>query len=116
MKPGGEGRHHKQQHRLDEEEAKSDVIGSRYRADQWASFKATRNPPYRHRAADAVLPRVIIRGRNHGHSPDSHGHVPQLGSFEHMSGGEERVHVHVDEGLRPCSHLFRLRLEAVSGH
>ena len=42
----GEGPHHKQQHRLDEDEAKSRVIGSRYRADQWASCKATRTPPY----------------------------------------------------------------------
>jgi hypothetical protein len=44
--PGSEGRHHKQQRRLAKEETKSHVIGSRYRADQWASFKATRNPPY----------------------------------------------------------------------
>jgi hypothetical protein len=40
----GEGRHPKQHHRLDEEETKSLVTGSRYRADQWACFKATRNP------------------------------------------------------------------------
>jgi hypothetical protein len=43
----GEGRHHKQPHRLDEDETKSHVIGSRYRADQRASVKATRNPPHR---------------------------------------------------------------------
>jgi hypothetical protein len=39
-----EGPHHKQRHRLDEDEATSHVIGSRYRADQWASCKATHNP------------------------------------------------------------------------
>jgi hypothetical protein len=39
-----EGRHHKHQRRLDEDETKSHVIGSRYRADQWASFKVTHNP------------------------------------------------------------------------
>jgi hypothetical protein len=30
-----------------EEHTKSRVIGLRRRADQWASFKATRNPPHR---------------------------------------------------------------------
>jgi hypothetical protein len=43
-KNGGKGRHHKQQHRLDEDETKSHVIGSRCRAGQWASLKATHNP------------------------------------------------------------------------
>jgi hypothetical protein len=54
---GGEGRHHKQQHRLGEDETKSDVIGSRYRADQWASSKAAHNPAAGHAAA--ALARVV---------------------------------------------------------
>jgi hypothetical protein len=33
----GEGRHHKQPRRLDEDETTSHVIGLRYKADQWAS-------------------------------------------------------------------------------
>jgi hypothetical protein len=42
-----EGPHHKQHHRLDEDETKSHVIGSRHRAEQWASCKATHSPPCR---------------------------------------------------------------------
>jgi hypothetical protein len=40
----GSTRHHKQQHRLDKDETRSHVIGSRYMADQWASCKAAHNP------------------------------------------------------------------------
>jgi hypothetical protein len=47
---------HKQSHRLDGEEAKSRAIGSRCRAGQWASCKATRNPEDPAVSAERAVP------------------------------------------------------------
>jgi hypothetical protein len=47
----------KQHHRLDESETNSHVTGSRYRADQRASFKATRNPTLTNNNTDWTNPK-----------------------------------------------------------
>ena len=76
---GGEGPHHTQRHRLDEDETNARVIGSRYRADQWASRKATRYPPYHHllRRVEEVellaVPQALQREAVEAPEPDVDG-------------------------------------------
>jgi hypothetical protein len=56
--------HHKQQHRLDEDETRSHAIGSRYMADQWETCKATHSPtPGWSAAAPSVAAAAAV---NHG--------------------------------------------------
>jgi hypothetical protein len=107
LRAGGEGRHHKQQHRLDEEETQSHVIGSRHRAGQWASFKATRTPSLTGlraapRAREALL--VVLR-REHilvvlpAHAPHADAQRYKL----HLNANfknQERSHLGFVQGFK----------------